>query len=148
MGYNTEYRGVIKFAKELKASELAYLKRYLGIDVRDLDFMDANVDNCFIDLEFTEEFDGLQWNRAEKTYRMDQIIEFVIDRMIFAYPEFQLNGILYCQGEEADDRYEIHVVKNRVKIIKTPPAGIKMTCPSCGEKFYYEDETEKVSDQN
>jgi len=67
MGYHTEYIGEFKFTRELKASELAHLKKFLGEDSRDHEDW-PTLDNGYVSLELTDEFDGLKcvfWIYAE-----------------------------------------------------------------------------------
>jgi hypothetical protein len=137
MGYSTQYIGELKFKKELVASELAYLKQFLGKDVRDHEDW-PQVDNYYISLEFTDNYDGLKWDYSEKVYGMDEIINFIIDQMCLKFSDFELEGEFNCQGEDIDDRYQIVIKENRAVKIETPPIGTKIECPHCEREFYLE----------
>lgn len=137
MGYNTEYVGILKFGRELTASELAILKSYFGEDCRDHKEWGEEIENYYVNLEFTDDYSGLQWDGMEKTYNMPEIIEFIIKMAKKSIPDFELTGYFNCQGEDIDDRYRIVMEKNIPKVIKDPPVGEKITCPHCEEEFYY-----------
>jgi hypothetical protein len=135
MGYNTEYKGTLYFTNELTAKQLAYLNTILDEDTRDHEDW-PNIDNYWVSLALTEQFDGLEWNGQEKTYFMDEIINFVIEMMQKKYPEFGLTGKFECQGEEMDDRYIIKIDGGKAIVIETPPLGEKIQCPHCEQYFY------------
>ena len=108
MGYDTDYNGIFTFTSELKASELAHLKKFLGQDCREHADWDT-ADLTWINLEFTPEFDGIQWDGSEKSYDMAEKINFLIREMRKIKPDFGLDGSFLCQGEDITDRYEIIV---------------------------------------
>ena len=105
MGYNTSFTGTLKFRIELKASDLAYLQKFLGEDARDHEDWPKtewySKLPSFIDLELTPEFDGLQWNGAEKTYQMVEQVNYIISL------GFPLEGELLAQGEEVGDVWKL-----------------------------------------
>lgn len=62
MGYSTDFKGELKFTRELTGSELATLKGILGEDCRNHPDWDAK--NLYhMDLEMLEDFSGIKvWN--------------------------------------------------------------------------------------
>jgi len=123
MGYNTNFNGELKFKNELTASEINLLKSFLGQDRRDIGFEEDKkvyeTDDEYwyhIDLELNDDFTGIRWNGAEKTYDMDKIINFLTKQMKQKYPNFELIGTLSAQGEERDDRYNIVMVNGKAEI--------------------------------
>ena len=149
MGYSTNFDGELKFKKELTGSQLAHLKTFLGADRREIGFGEDNSpyesDDEYwyhIDLGLTDDFSGLKWNGAEKTYDLDCIINFITKQMRKKYKDFELIGDLTAQGEEFDDRWKL-VMKNGVaKRVDVVIKGKKITCPYCEESFILEDSAE------
>ncbi len=136
MGYNTNFKGELKFTEELKAKQLAYIHSILGEDSRDHpEWLPANEGLLYMDLELTPDFSGIQWSGAEKTYNMSKMIELVIALMKKKWPEFGLKGTLLAQGEDIEDRYEIQVGKNGVIVCNITTDGALIECPHCGGKF-------------
>lgn len=62
MGYTTNFKGELKFTKELKASELAKLSSMLGEDCREHPEWDYEGPLYYIDLELLEDFSGIKWD--------------------------------------------------------------------------------------
>lgn len=142
MGYSTSFKGELKFKKELTASQLAFLKTFLGADRREIGFADdcdayVSKDEYWdhIDLELLDDFSGLKWNGAEKTYGLEYIINFITKHMRNKYNDFDLIGSLSAQGEEAEDRYVIDMEEG-IAIKKELNVKCKeITCPNCEEKI-------------
>lgn len=115
MGYNTDYKGILKFREELKPSELAYLNQFLGEDIRDHKDWEMNQWSnelyYSIDLKLTDDFSGIQYDGTEKSYKMIAQINYVISQMKNVKSDFELVGKFVCQGEDLEDRYEI-VIEN------------------------------------
>jgi len=138
MGYNTEFRGELKFTKELTGSQLAVLSSYLGEDCRNHPEWGRSIGNYYVNLSLLPGFDGLEWDGSEKTYEMVEIVNFIIDKMMEIMPDFGLTGKLLAQGEDIDDRWEL-IIKNNVAVkVDVKPSGTKIQCPHCGESFYLE----------
>lgn len=151
MGYNTEFKGEILFNQELTNKQLAEVKKFLGEDCRDhpewkatkyvckgvLDTYDMEL--TYVDLEFNDDFTGLRWNGAEKTYFMENLLEMLITNMREVIPDFGFTGVMNAQGEELEDRYTITFDKTGWPI-KTmmPVVGEVFECPECGYKFQLE----------
>lgn len=118
MGYSTTFKGKLTFKKELKAGQITHLNKFLHQDRRDIGFesdfdaYESDDEHWYhIDLELLDDFSGIKWNGAEKTYDMENIVNFIIRQMKKEYPDFELEGKLNAQGEKFDDRWEL-VMKN------------------------------------
>jgi len=136
MGYSTELRGELKFKNELTASQLAKVKTFLGEDGREHPEW-GKPDLDYIDLELLDDFTGLKWSGAEKTYGMVDGVNLIITEMKKAYPDFELEGKFLAQGENIEDRWEL-VIENGVAVKKELSLdGKKIECPHCGEVFIY-----------
>jgi len=150
MGYSTDFKGMLKFKKEPTASELAYLKKFLSQDRRDIGFeTDSDVYESedeywyHIDLELTDDFSGLQWNGAEKTYGLNHIVNFITKQMRKKYSDFELTGKLTAQGEDIEDRWELVMEKGLAVKKELVVKGKKITCPHCEEEFILESDEVK-----
>jgi hypothetical protein len=139
MGYNTHFKGVLEFAEDLKASQLAKLKKILGEDCRDHPEWKTQ-DLYSIDLKLTEDFSGLVWDGSEKTYSMAGLINVVVTQMRPTCPTFGLKGELLAQGEDIDDRYWIAIGPDGyARREDIAPKGKKVTCPFCCQSFRLEE---------
>lgn len=139
MGYTTEFKGSLKFTRPLVGNELAYLNTFLSKDRRDLGYKDDSIyeDGKYgtywyhIDYELTEDFNGIQWNGAEKAYDMEHIANWLIDKMKEKYPDFGLTGEMSAQGEETMDRWTLVIKNGRALKEKLTTRGKKIKCPEC-----------------
>lgn len=144
MGYSTSYEGDLRFTRELTASELVAVKKWLGEDVRDHDWEHAYKEYggywYHIDLELTDDFGGLKWSGAEKTGDLSCIANFLIDRVREDVADFGLSGQMNAQGEDFDDRWSLVFDEDgRAHHRKvTITTGTVVECPHCEEKFVYE----------
>ncbi len=140
MGYSTDFKGVLKFTTEPTAPQLAALNAMFGEDCRDHPEWNTQ-DLYYIDLELTEEFDGIRWDGAEKTYNLHQLVNVVILEMRKKWPDFGLSGQLLAQGEQAEDRWALVIGEDglaaKVDIAFT---GQIVCCPECGKRFAVEGE--------
>ena len=137
MGYTTTFKGQLTFKPELTARQLAKVKSFLGQDARK--HPEWNAPNLYyIDLEFTDDFSGIQWNDAEKTYDMTEIVNLIIREMRKDYPEFTLEGKFLAQGEDIEDRWELVMVDGWAKEKQMPRVGQKVRCPHCHNDFILE----------
>ena len=140
MGYTTEFTGILKISPELKESELLYLLKYFGEDVRDhiewhTNEFARNLD--YIDLRLSDNLQGIEWNdESEKTYEMVDQVNFIITEMKKILHSFELSGELLAQGEEIYDRWKL-IIKDgfaqRVDIISEEK---KVKCPHCEGWFF------------
>ncbi len=137
MGYSTSFEGELLFTKELKASQLAKLNTILGEDCRD--HPEWNAPNLYyIDLELNQDYTGLKWSGAEKTYGMESCVNVVIQEMQKDDPEFGLQGTLSAQGEDVGDRWALSIENGVAVKTKISLKGKKVTCPHCDEQFLLE----------
>lgn len=118
MGYNTTFKGTLKFGTELTVPMLHKLESILGEDVRDHPEWNSPEEDwlSYIDLETTPGYTGLQWNNQEKTYHMEKAVALVIRLMREEFPEFYLEGKFLCMGDIPGDIYYIYVEKDRIHI--------------------------------
>lgn len=135
MGYNTRFDGELRFVTEPTATQLAKLKSMFGEDCRD--HPEWETDGLYyIDLELTDDFCGLRWNGAEKTYDLDQLVNVVIAQMRMKWPDFGLIGSLTAQGEDVQDRWMLTIgddgLAHKTKLGIT---GKIVTCPHCDKHF-------------
>jgi hypothetical protein len=138
MGYSTEFKGELKFTVEPTASQLATIKSFLGEDCRDHPEW-GRVDAYYIDLEFTDDFTGLRWNGAEKTYAMEACVNVIVREVRKTWPEFGLQGSLLAQGESIEDRWALVInADGFAEKQKIALPGPVCTCPHCGERFVQE----------
>jgi hypothetical protein len=138
MGYTTKFLGSLKFTGELTATQLAHLKKMLNEDCRDHPEWGAT-DLYYIDLELADDFSGLRWSGAEKTYSMEKLVNVVIREMRKRWPEFGLSGELEAQGEDHDDRWRLVIGADGMAAkVKHPRLGQKVECPYCERTFTLE----------
>jgi hypothetical protein len=140
MGYNTTFKGQLKFTCEPTLKMLAKLNPMMGEDFRD--HKDWNHSECqgYIDLLLLDDFSGLRWNDGtEKTYGLVETVNAVIEIMRRDFPDFGLTGFLEAQGEDAEDRWNLVMGEDGVaRKMNVPIPGVKVTCPDCHHKFYVE----------
>lgn len=138
MGYSTDFLGTLTFTKELTAGQLATIKAMCGEDCRDHPEWEAE-DLYYMDIELTDDFTGLKWNGAEKTYGLEEIVNVVIKEMRKVWPDFGLSGSLSAQGEDVEDRWSLTIgddgMAHKVPVVLT---GKIVTCPHCAGRFELE----------
>jgi hypothetical protein len=139
MGYSTDFTGELRFTKEATVGQLAELNRMFGEDCRDHPEWKAD-GLYYVDLELSEDFGGIKWNGAEKTYQLDKIVNVVIAQMRKTWPDFGLTGQMLAQGEDAADRWALVIgddgFAEAKQIVIT---GKRVECPSCGKHFIVEE---------
>lgn len=140
MGYSTSFKGELKFTKELTAKQLARLKSFMGEDCRDHpEWGEPKL--YYVDLELNDDFTGIRWNGAEKTYGLEMVVSMVIREMRKEWPDFGLTGAMNAQGESAEDRWTLSIGEDGMATKhKVPIVGQRIQCPSCGYKFILETE--------
>lgn len=138
MGYTTKFTGELRFTSEATASQLAELNTILGEDCREHPGW-ATTDAGYIDLELNDDFTGIRWNGAEKTYEMVECVDVVIRQMRKKWPDFGLSGSMAARGEDVDDRWVLTIGEDgfahKKKIALT---GKVVVCPHCEERFVLE----------
>ena len=139
MGYSTTFTGELTFTSEATASQLAKLKSMLDEDCRGHPEWGAT-HLSYIDLEFTDDFSGLRWNGAEKSYEMVEKVNLVITQMRKTWPGWGLMGMISAQGERFDDRWTLYIGKDGwAHKQEMALKGKKIVCPHCEREFVLED---------
>lgn len=138
MGYSTEFKGKLKFTKELTASQLSKVKTFMGQDCREHPEWNAK-DLTWINLELLDDYSGIQWDDSEKAYDMPEKINMIIRQMQLVNKEFGLSGQLLAQGEDMSDRWLLVMVDNVATVQEIVITGIKVKCPHCKETFILEE---------
>jgi hypothetical protein len=137
MGYTTQFKGILKFTKELNGKELKKVKSFLGEDCRKHDEW-GRTDLSYIDLALTDDFSGLEWDGSEKTYDLQDKVNVIIDEMQKEFPDFGLEGFLVAQGEDVEDRWTLVIENGRAVQKPVEIKGVKIRCPHCSEEFIAE----------
>lgn len=135
MGYSTDFEGTLFFTEELRATQIAFLDTIMDEDVRDHPEWGDCGDAVFIDLKFTADYDGLEWNGAENTYGMVDAVNLIIREMQKKWMHFGLSGFLNAQGEDMEDRWRLEMVDGIAVKIPVAIDGEKQTCPHCHKSF-------------
>jgi hypothetical protein len=139
MGYHTDFKGELKFGSELTGSHLAKLNAILGQDARVHPEWNGHEDLDYIDLELLDDFSGIKWDGAEKTYGMVEAVNMITSILRKDIPDFSFKGELIAQGEEFDDRWKLIIDENGIahkkEIIMD---GKRVTCPYCEKEFILE----------
>ena len=52
--------------------------------------------------------------------------------------DFELTGSMIARGEDIDDTWRLVMVNGVAKKVMIVPNGVKICCPHCESKFYYE----------
>jgi NAD-dependent DNA ligase len=138
MGYSTEFSGELTFTKELTAKQLAKVKSFLGEDCREHKEW-GDTDLTYIDLELLDDFSGLKWDGAEKTYDLVEKVNLLVKNVQKDYPDFGLTGMLSAQGEDPTDRWVLVMENGKAVERKSVVKGKKVTCPHCDEEFLLEE---------
>jgi hypothetical protein len=139
MGYQTTFKGILKFKKELIGKELAFLNTILGEDCRDHPEWNES-ELTYIQWELTKDFSGIQWDNSEKFYNSVETVNLIIRLMNEKFNnEFDFTGELVCQGEDFDDRWKLACENKEAKRIEIIMKGKKIECPHCEEYFILED---------
>jgi|ERR1700677_295897 len=135
MGYNTTFKGELKFTTELTTKQLIKVKSFLGEDCREHPEW-GNTQLTYIDLVLLDDFSGLKWDDGtEKTYDLPQKVNLIIEQMRKEYPDFGLSGKLSAQGEDSDDRWFLNMVDGEAVKEKIPLPSDEIVCPECGHLF-------------
>jgi hypothetical protein len=86
-----------------------------------------------------DNFSGLQWDGAEKTYDLIEKVNLIIHEMQKDFPDFGLQGELLAQGESINDRWILNIENNVAVERRLAVTGNKVTCPHCGKEFILEE---------
>tara|TARA_Y100000310_G_C20685685_1_gene818792 strand:+ start:799 stop:1224 length:426 start_codon:yes stop_codon:yes gene_type:complete len=135
MGYSTDFNGILYFTKGLNRNEKNELEKFLGADCREHpEWKSPNL--TFIDLEFSYDESGLEWDGSEKTYDLAEKINLIVKEMKKKFPDFGLVGEMIVQGQEMDDRWLLKIENGIAKETQLITISEKVKCPHCGEEFY------------
>ena len=139
MGYSTKFTGELKFSAEATAPQLYALKEMMEEDCREHPEWNAP-GLYYIDLELNDDFTGVKWNGAEKTYDLDKIVNVILRVMREKWPQFGLTGTLLAQGEDIKDRWALQMgadgLAHKVTVAMT---GRVIQCPHCEKSFALEE---------
>lgn len=142
MGYHTEFTGTLYFKNELTASQITAMSAIFGEDFREhpewSKFLEPDAGSyvSWIDLQFNDDFTGIEWSGSENTYDLASCINLIVNYMeSIGKPIIFEDGKIFAQGEEATDRWWLTVKNNVAKVINITVTGKNITCPSCGEQF-------------
>lgn len=139
MGYNTRFRGTLKFTIQLTVPMLAKLNTFLGQDPRDHPEWGADRDIGYIDLVILKDFSGIEWDSGtEKTYGLEKSVNLITREMRKEFPEFGLTGELVAQGEAMEDRWVLVMEDGVAHKRKIAITGQRVKCPECSHKFIIE----------
>ena len=137
MGYNTEFKGVLKFKHDPTVGQIKKLKTYFGEDCRDHPEWVEAKGMTYIDYRVTQDMDGIEWDdNTEKSYEMVEKLNFVINEMRKEYPNFDLEGELFAQGEDIGDVWYLRMVDGQAMEVPIDFDRSKIVCcPDCGHEF-------------
>jgi hypothetical protein len=139
MGYTTQFDGALKFTTDINIKQLAHIKQYMGEDFRDHpDWEKPDSYMNYIDLVILDDYSGIKWSGAEKTYGMVESVNFIIDEMKKLWPDFGLEGEMTAQGEEIKDVWKLVMENGRAIKKEIILEGTIVTCPHCEEEFVLE----------
>lgn len=137
MGYSTEFRGELKFTGEATVKQIVALRAICGQDCRE--HPEWKTSGLYhVDLEVTENMDGLKWSGAEKTHEMDGLVNLVLRLMRAEWPDFGLAGEMLAQGEDIEDRWALVIENGQARKREIAIAGKVLECPECGHRFELE----------
>jgi len=140
MGYSTDFEGELKFTRDITIDELRIIQEVIAADgveeLANTSGYQAKPDDrySYIDLELTDDFTGIKWNGAEKTYYMATSLNVVLHAIKQRIPDLSLTGSMFAQGEDVGDVWGIEIrdgVAVRTEVKKPPMTK----CPHCREWF-------------
>lgn len=141
MGYNVDYRGIVR----LETTDKALIEEILGEDKRDLLRRHptwapaiAKMKYCYhFDLNETDD-DMLQWYKTEKSYNLEEALQALIDISNIENTTTRLYGN-FLASPEGDDPYKIVCDGATVRTVDidwdagpTKTDKDSLPCPHCG----------------
>lgn len=130
MGYDTRFKGVLKFSNKLDIDQLKVLNEILGERIPGASYCQFQV---------TKDMTGIEWDGGEKFYDAEKAAQYVIDYMRSdGFSDFGLTGELLAQGESIEDRWRLRCTGDKCERVEDRPAGEKVKCPHCLLSFYPE----------
>jgi len=89
-----------------------------------------------MNIKLTDDFTGVEWNGAEKTYSMEKLVNVLICEMRKQWPDFGLTGSMAAQGEGVEDRWTLEIGDDGfARRVDLPLTGTIVTCPHCKARF-------------
>ena len=127
-----EYEGELKFTTELRASELAFVRKVLE------DTETYSSEMVYLDLELNDDFSGVCWSQDRTpppvmVRGINALIRAVRQRL----PEFGLTGRLLAHGDVPSDRWLIAIGGDGFaqEMAIDCPSKEMITCPHCHATF-------------
>lgn len=147
MGHSTDFTGVLTFVQPLTVPQYIALHAMQGEDCREHPEWHAPGGLYYIDLEVTEDGNGLRWDHSEKTYQLEKLVNVVLTVMREQWPDFGLTGELIAQGDEATDRWKLVIGPDgwAYKDNLVAPGRI-VCCPHCQDYFRLDDTVQVVKE--
>jgi hypothetical protein len=139
MGYTIDFRGELKFNRELVASEIKLFEGFFGEDFRDHPEWGGK-DLYYLAVCFNDDYTGIKHDESEKTYDLETMINVMIENINIIKPDIKLSGELLAQGEEITDRWILRMVDGVATRVDIQIKGQRVECPHCGEFFSLESE--------
>ena len=138
MGYDTKFRGELKFNKMLSYDQLEKLNGILGEDCRHHPEWGAKY-LTYIDYKLSKDLSAIKWNGSEKSYDMVEKINLITRLMREEWLDFKLTGQLLAQGEEIGDVWLLKIMINGMAvdlpIEMNPSSEETVICPNCNHHF-------------
>lgn len=114
MGYTTTFDGFVSVRPKLNEEEIQRLKDFSK------ERHGGNIDNYSgfpgLYCQWVPSQDGTEiiWDGNEKFYDSVEWMQYIIDKM---FPTHKFSGVIYAQGEETGDVWDL-IVKNNVASVK------------------------------
>lgn len=112
MGYTTEFEGEITINPPLSRKQVKEINTFCT--TRHEGRTDVGI-SIWCDWEVDPRGDVLRWNGSEKSYKMEEWLEYLIGRFMSGH---RLDGRLEAQGERYKDRWAIDVNDSVVTKLK------------------------------
>ena len=134
MGYNTDFTGMLRFKNPLTREQEAKLSTFLGEDCRDHPEWERDDEYLtYIDLEFSDDGEGLIWDGSEKTYDMVEKINLILREMRKEFPNFEFEGGFDAFGEIGGDVWKIIFEDGWAVSKEGVVVDSKTLCPHCNK---------------
>ena len=142
------FEGTIYFKKGITMEQMRYMDKILGTDIRNNSELENLIDKSMeytpfyhIDLQFNEDFSGLEWSGGEGTRGLAETLNLITDYMKYLGHPIQYDSVskIYATYHDYGERAVIKIVNNRAVEISLPDIEDEITCPNCDHKFKLED---------
>ena len=119
MGSYTDVTGVLTFKNELSIAEYKRLERYVDLDIRDVPENEQGDGEWYYNsYQINEDATGLIVEEGECVRDLDEIANWITDRMRAEFPNFTLEGELFAHDRDYDDKYKIKMVDGVAKYLQ------------------------------